>query len=400
LESKITKKKKILFFSGNRAEYSLILPVVKELEQYRDINCSMILSGNHLEKKFGETINEVLADNIKNIIKLDISNNYKQPANMAISISIVIKKLTGVIQKIKPDILVVYGDRFETLGATVAGHENNIIVAHIEGGDITHGGTHDDNIRHAITKLSHLHFTTNIFSYRRVVALGEQRWRVKLAGFTAIDLIKRKDFTCNNKIISKYNLAKDKPLLLLTMHPLSFSLRDTKKEIDATLNGIQKLFKVFKVDCIITYPNNDAGSQYIIKKIKNFKSNNKNIFLTKSLGRKDYWGVMNLIKSKFKVICIGNSSSGIKESAAFSCPTINVGNRQKGRVAPKNIIHCPADSKIIFNKITKILKNDDFYKKCKKINNPYGKGNAGKKIASYLANLKIDQSIIIKKTHI
>ena len=357
----------------------------------------MILSGNHLEKRFGETQKEVIADNIKNLIKLDISNNYKQPANMAISISIVIKKLTDIIQKIKPDVLVVYGDRFETLGATIAGHENNIIVAHIEGGDITNGGTHDDNIRHAITKLSHLHFTTNKFSYRRVIALGEQKWRVKLAGFTAIDLIKRKDFTGKNEIIGKYNLARERPLLLLTMHPLSFSLSDTKKEIDSTLKGIEKLFKSFKVDCIITYPNNDAGSEYILKKIKNFNSKNKNVILIKSLGRKDYWGAMNLIKSKFKVICIGNSSSGIKESAAFPCPTINIGNRQKGRLAPNNIIHCPANSEIILNKIIKILKSNNIYKKYKKIDNPYGKGYAGRIIASYLASFKIEQKLIVKK---
>ena len=146
---------------------------------------------------------------------------------MAISVSKVIYKLTETIQKIKPDILIIHGDRFETLGAAIAGHENNIITAHIEGGDMTFGGTHDDNIRHAITKLAHIHYTTNKFSYRRVLSLGEEKSRVKLVGFTAIDLIKSKDYTKQDEILKKYNFNIEKPIFLFTMHPLSFSLSTT-----------------------------------------------------------------------------------------------------------------------------------------------------------------------------
>ncbi len=373
------------------------MPVIKACEKIDNIKYSLVLSGSHVLKKSILNDNEIKLDNLKNIIKLDISNNFKESAKMAISVSRVIKALTIVIQRIKPNILIVYGDRFETLGATIAGHENNIIIGHIEGGDKTFGGTHDDNIRHAITKLSHFHFTTNKDSYARVLALGEEKWRVKHTGFPAIDLIKRKDYTDKGSIIEKYKLKKECPILLFTLHPLSFSFDKTKREIDSCIKAIRKSINTFNAICIITYPNNDFGSKYIIQKIKIFKSKHKNVLLYRSLGRKDYWGVMNLVRFNFKVICIGNSSSGIKESTAFSCPTINIGDRQKGRLAGKNILHCSAEEYNIFNLIKKCIKDKVFIKQCKNFENPYGKGNAGKKIANFLNKLNLNQNTLIKK---
>ena len=375
----------------------MLLPVIKACEKIDNLKYSVVLSGSHVRKKSILNNSEVKLDNLKNIIKLDISNNFKESAKMAVSVSIVIKELTIIIQRIKPNILIIYGDRFETLGATIAGHENNIIIGHIEGGDKTFGGTHDDNIRHAITKLSHFHFTTNKDSYSRVLALGEEKWRVKNTGFPAIDLIKSKDYSDKDSIIQKYKLKKENPVLLFTLHPLSFSLDNTKQEIDACLKAILKSIKTFNTICIITYPNDDFGSKYIIQKIKLFKLKYKNVMLYRSLGRKDYWGVMNLVHSNFKVVCIGNSSSGIKESTAFSCPAINIGNRQKGRLAGKNILHCSAEEYSIYNLIKKCIKDKAFIKQCKKFENPYGIGNAGKKIANFLNKLNLNQNTIIKK---
>lgn len=316
---------------------------------------------------------------------------------MAISISIVIKKLTLIIKKIKPDILIIYGDRFETLGAAIAGHENNILVGHLEGGDVTNGGTHDDNIRHSITKLSHFHFTTNTLSYNRVLALGEEKWRVKMVGFTAIDLIREKKFSDKKEVIKKYNLKKQNVVLLLTFHPLSFSLEKTKSEINNTLASIQDILNKFSVTCIFTYPNNDVGSEYIISKIKLLSKKHKNIKLYKSLGRRDYWGIMNLIKFNYKIICIGNSSSGIKEAGAFFCPAVNIGDRQKGRLAGKNVVHISADKKTVSRKLEELIKYDTFFKKCKKYPNPYGKGRAGEKVANFLNELVLSEKLILKK---
>ncbi len=191
---------------------------------------------------------------------------------MAVSVSKVVLEMTKIIQKIKPTALVVYGDRYETFAASVAGHENNLIVAHIEGGDITNGGTHDDNLRHAITKLSHLHFPTNKLSYKKILSLGEETWRVNMVGFSALDLIKNNDFTKKNIIIKKYNLDKKEPIILFTLHPMSFSISKTKKEINSSTEALKKIIKLFKSRCIITFPNSDAGSEYILEKLRKLKN--------------------------------------------------------------------------------------------------------------------------------
>jgi len=316
---------------------------------------------------------------------------------MAVSVSKVVLEMTKIIQKIKPTALVVYGDRYETFAASVAGHENNLIVAHIEGGDITNGGTHDDNLRHAITKLSHLHFPTNKLSYKKILSLGEETWRVNMVGFSALDLIKNNDFTKKNIIIKKYNLDKKEPIILFTLHPMSFSISKTKKEINSSTEALKKIIKLFRSRCIITFPNSDAGSEYILEKLRTLKNFSNKVTLHRSLGSSDYWGILDLVNYGFKVICVGNSSSGIKETTAFGCPTINIGDRQKGRLAGKNILHSHANPEEIFQKIKRCIKNNKFYDKFKNKQNPYGDGETGKKIVSVLNKVKLNEKYLIKK---
>ncbi|MEC8100046.1 MAG: UDP-N-acetylglucosamine 2-epimerase, partial [Pseudomonadota bacterium] len=350
---KIKKKKNIFFFTANRAEYGLQLSVMQALKKSDIVDYFLLISGNHLDKRFGKTISEIIEDDHKNIIKINSYNRYSHPAQMAISVSKIISKITKLIDKLEPEVLVVHGDRSEALAATIAAHENNIAIAHLEGGDATSGGTHDDNIRHAITKLAHLHFPTNNISYKRLLLLGEEKWRVKMYGFTGLDLIKKKDFSKEAEIVKKYKLHKKQPILICTFHPLSSNITETKKETECSFRALKKILKEHDLKCIITYPNNDAGSNFILEKIKKLESIFNNVKLFKSLGRKDYWGLLNLNKSKYRIICIGNSSSGIKESSAFNCPTVNIGVRQEGRIAGKNVIQAKADENDIYTSIMK-----------------------------------------------
>ena len=267
----------------------------------------------------------------------------------------------------------------------------------MEGGDVTSGGTHDDNIRHAITKLAHLHFPTNNISYKRLLLLGEEKWRVKMYGFTGLDLIKKKDFSKEAEIVKKYKLHKKQPILICTFHPLSSNITETKKETECSFRALKKILKEHDLKCIITYPNNDAGSNFILEKIKKFESIFNNVKLFKSLGRKDYWGLLNLNKSKYRIICIGNSSSGIKESSAFNCPTVNIGVRQEGRIAGKNVIQAKADENDIYTSIMKCLTDQSFLKEIKSSSNPYGIGNAGSRIAKTLEKFELNDKVLIKK---
>ena len=375
----------------------MLFPVLQAVKKKKHLDYTLVISGSHLIRKYGSTIEEVNQDDHKNIIKVTSNNNFSEPGNMAVSISKIILKLTKVIQKIKPMAIVVYGDRYETFGATIAGHENNLVVAHIEGGDITSGGTHDDNIRHAITKLAHLHFPTNSLSYKKILSLGEEKWRVNMVGFTAIDLIKNNNFTAVNEVVNKYNIKRKTPVVLFTLHPLSTSISKTKKETDNAISALNRVIRTFNARCIVTYPNNDTGSRYIIEKINLLFKKNSTVTIHKSLGRKNYWGLLNLARSGYKVICVGNSSSGIKETTAFSCPTVNIGDRQKGRLAASNISNAKADKKIIFNQISRFITNDKIYNMAKKCNNPYGIGDAGKKIASILEKIELNEKYLVKK---
>ena len=370
---------------------------MKELQKFKNTDYYLILSGSHLEKKYGKTINEVLRDKHRNIFKVKSSNNFAQPARMAISVSKTIFELTKIIQNIKPNLLVVHGDRFEALGAAIAAHENNIGLAHLEGGDITMGGTHDDNIRHSITKLAHLHFPTNNISYKRILALGEEKWRTKMFGFTGLDPIKNKEFSSKEKIIKKYNLCLTQPIMLFTFHPLSSNLKKTDIEIKNTVSAIKSIVKRYNVKCLITFPNNDSGNDLIINKVNELKNYSKNVNVFKSVGRRDYWGLLNLAREQFKIVCVGNSSSGIKETTPFACPTVNIGDRQKGRAYAKNILQTKANKIEIEKNIEKSLFNKKFLKICQNCKNPYGQGNAGKKIANVLSKINLNEKLLVKK---
>ena len=208
------KKRKIAIFTGNRAEYGLQLPILNAIKNHPLLDYRLIVSGAHLEENFGNTINEIKNDGFKITKEVDINFKDDTLFGTTQAISSCINLTSKVLNKIKPDIFVVYADRFEGFGALVAGSQLKIPTAHIEGGDITEGGALDDSVRHAMTKLAHIHFTTNSEASWRIRKMGEESWRVFTVGFPAIDLIKDKNFTEEKVLIDKYKLNINKPILL------------------------------------------------------------------------------------------------------------------------------------------------------------------------------------------
>lgn len=392
------KKKRIALFSGNRAEYGLQYPLLKAMQDHKQIETLLIISGAHLDPYFGKTVDEIERDGFKISaeIKIDLNQDDLFATTKAIGHGVV--AICEALQKLKPDMMVVYGDRFESFSSAIASTQMNIPTAHIEGGDLTEGGALDDSIRHAITKLSHLHFTTNLQATHRVLAMGEEEWRVHTVGLPAIDLIRQGHYAKPGEVCDRFQIDLNRPLILFTQHSIATECHKAGEQINASLLALERC-ALQGNQVIITYPNNDAGGRAIIETLQKWQEKKiPHLQIHRSLGRHFYHGVLalNSLESAH-VVCVGNSSSGIKETLAFHCPAVNIGSRQDGRLRGGNVVDVGYNTDEIYNAIQFSLTNTDFRQKCRQLKNPYGEGLAGKKIVEVLTSTVIDEKLIRKK---
>ncbi len=388
-------KKKIIIFTGNRAEYGLQLPIFKELSKNKHFNCKLLVSGSHMDKKFGFFLNDIKKDKIKISEKIKLSKINENKVNYTpLKISDGIIKFSKYFLKEKPDIVLINADRYETFAASLASSQMGIATYHIEGGDVTSGGVFDDNVRHAITKLSHIHFCTNKFSFKNLLKLNEEKWRIFNVGLTINDHIYSLKKP-NIKILEKkLNISFDKPLIIFTLHPISSDVRETKKTIKVCLKVLLILEKKYNCNVIITYPNNDFGAKIVINEILKIK--NKNIKVIKNLTNKILHSIL-YFSNKKKIVVMGNSSMGIKEAIAFKTPVINIGSRQNGRLKPQNVINVNLTQNNILKMTKFALFNPKFRNKCLKFKNPYFIKNTAKKISTIINKIKINKKLFNKK---
>jgi len=293
--------------------------------------------------------------------------------------------------------LVVYADRFEGFAAIIAGTQMNVPTAHVEGGDLTEGGALDDSVRHAMTKLAHLHFTTNAQATNRILAMGEEPWRVHTVGFPAIDLIEEGRFASPAELRDAYGIDPSKPLIVFTQHSVTTEFDRAAEQIRPSLTALKRL-AADGVQIIATYPNNDAGGRRIIAELERFAGEGvANLQLRRSLGRYNYHGLLALARNETaRVACVGNSSSGIKETPAFACPTVNIGSRQDGRLRAENVIDATYDADAIYGAVRRCLDDAAFRAQCRAAPNPYWMGNAGRKIADVLSTVSLDGRLLRK----
>lgn len=357
------KKINLVFFSANRAEYSLIHPFLKIFSENPFFNVGLIVAGSHLDKKFGSTYDEIKKDNVKILGKIKISLKTNSFSDTAVYSNLLQIEINKILKKIKVDIVFASSDRFETFSFVTAAYLRKIPIIHYEGGDVTEGGALDDNIRHAITKLANIHLTSNVDSLKRILKMGEEKWRCLNIGYSPIFSIKKQNFSAE-AVIKNFFLDEKKPLILFTLHPIIKDEKQALKEIKESFLALERLYKN-NFQIIITYPNFDPGYKDIVSKIKIFKKNNKRAMIFKHLGRKNYHSLLYYIGKSQKGVCLGNSSSGIKEAILFQCPAINIGNRQSSRLKPDNVIDASALASDIFSKIIKNIKIN------KKLFNPY-----------------------------
>jgi UDP-N-acetylglucosamine 2-epimerase (non-hydrolysing)/GDP/UDP-N,N'-diacetylbacillosamine 2-epimerase (hydrolysing) len=391
-------KRTIGVFTGNRAEYGLQFPILKAIERHPDLAYRLLVSGAHLDPHFGRTLQEIQADGfeIHAEVRIDMGDDGAGATSRAIGTGVL--SVTEALQRLQPDLFVVYADRFEGFAAVIAGSQMNVPIAHIEGGDLTEGGALDDSVRHAMTKLSHLHFTTNAQATNRILAMGEEPWRVHTVGFPAIDLIAAGNFATPAQVAERLAITADRPIVLFTQHSVTTEFELAAEQVRPSLDALAML-AAEGVQVIVTYPNNDAGGRLIIEELERFRARNTaNTQVQRSLGRYLYHGVLGLARLPgSRVVCAGNSSSGLKETPAFGCPAVNIGSRQDGRLRGENVLDAGYSAASIHAAIRRGLDDAAFRSQCRDAENPYGIGDAGIKIAEVLAREALGTRLIRKK---
>jgi UDP-hydrolysing UDP-N-acetyl-D-glucosamine 2-epimerase len=377
--------KKIVYITGTRADYGLMSSVLKKIQDSKELDLTLIVTGMHLMPEFGNTINEIKKDGYR----IEIIDAVYEKDNLASTLKFLgkfIDKLTDKLKKIKPDVLLILGDRAEMLAGAVAGQYLNIPVAHISGGDIT--GHVDDTIRQAITKLSHIHFPICEKSAERIIKMGENKNRVFIAGATSLDNIKSAKLPEKNTLFKKYKIDKSSRYVIIIQHPVITESDQAKKHMKNILDAITDL----KIQSIVIYPNADAGGKKIISVIEKYRKHDY-IKIYPNIPYLDYLGLY-----KHASAILGNSSSAIVESSSFGVPAINIGVRQKGREKAENVINISYDKKEIIKALKKALFNKKFKQKCRSVKSPYGNGTAGEKIIDILTRLKLNEYLLDKNS--
>lgn len=378
-------KRKICVITGNRSDYGPLSPLIARLHADADIELQIIAMGAHLSPEFGYTIQEILDDGYAINKKIEIVLSSDSKVGIAKSMGLVQLSIGEAFDELKPDIIVVIGDRFEILAAVSSALVFNIPVAHFSGGEITEGAI-DDSIRHAITKMSHIHFTA-IEDYRqRVIQLGENPQSVFTVGELGLDKINSIELLSREELEENLGIQFKTRNILLAYHPVTIEEESGKKfaEILAAIETLKDTFT------LITYPNADAGGREIIKMIDDFVESHKDSCRSfKSLGHKRFLSAIQAVD-----VVMGNSSAGIVEVPSFCKATINLGNRQEGRIQASSTINCAENKNEILEALN-IVYSGDFQSTLEFVVNPYGEGNTSEKALEILK--RVDLSSIIKK---
>lgn len=380
--------KKISILTATRAEYGLLKPIIEKLTSISEFDVRVVVTGAHLSPEFGLTYKEIEQDGIVIDEKIEMLLSADTPAAISKSMGLALISFADYFERLKPDMLMVLGDRYETLAVCMAAMNQRIPIAHLYGGETTEGAV-DESIRHAITKLSYLHFTSTEEYRKRVIQLGEQPDRVFCVGAVGIENILNQDLMSKSDLGKSINFNLDRPYAIVTFHPVT--LEDNSSAVQ-----FQSLLEVCKkyqdLNFIFTKANADANGRIINKMIDDYISDNDNAVAFTSLGMKRY-----LSGLKHCTMVIGNSSSGIVEAPSFAIPTINIGERQKGRLQADSVINCEPSFQDIARAMELAL-SDDFKNKAQNTINPYGDGNTSEKvIAAVMDYLLIDRIELKKK---
>lgn len=375
---KLKYKSNIVIVTSSRAEYGLLANLINLFENKNKFNFELVVIGQHLSKKYGMTINHFFKKKIS-IKKIKTLKNGTSVKSITETFQNSFAGFSNYLIKKKVNLVILLGDRYETLACANAVFLNNINLAHIQGGEKTYGSM-DDTFRHVISKFSNIHFTSHELYKKRLIQLGEKKENIFNVGSLGAENSKKHNLKSKQEIIEKYSINIKKKIFLVTFNT---SINDEISTEMTVINFLKCLKYFAEVTVIFTLPNSDLNTDKLTKIINDYKKKNKNFYVFKSLGIVDYLSVMN-----FCDVVIGNSSSGIFETPSFKKPTVNIGNRQLGRIKAKNII----DSKCTFLSILKSIKyamSENFKKKINNVKNPYYKKDTSLKIFKRISKLNL-----------
>ena len=379
--------RKIAVFTGTRAEYGLLYWIIKGIHERRSCELQLYVGGTHLSSEFGNTIDQIEKDGFPIKQRLDFLFSSDSSIGIAKSMGAALVQATDSFQKNSPDLLIVLGDRFEAMAISQAAMLERLPIAHIHGGEITEGLI-DEAVRHSITKMSHLHFTSTEEYRNRVIQLGEDPINVFNVGAPGIDSIKSLNLLDRDSLSEQLDFDLTAPFFLITYHPVTL-------EENGAINALNNLLEVIEAysdyKFVITYPNADPDSRPLINLLKRFKDDQSDrVLLIESLGQLKYISLL-----KYCEVVIGNSSSGLIEAPSLNVATLNIGRRQSGRISGETVINCQEDKYSIRLSLDKAL-SKEFKDICKKSNNPYGDGGSSERILDIIESVSID-NIVFKK---
>ncbi len=380
-------KRKIAVVTGSRSEFGILYWVIKELEKCKDIECQLIVTGSHLAPSQGYTINQIYNCGFEVNGTVPMLLDGDSDESIGYSIGIGIMGMTKELKRLNPDIVLILGDRFEIFSVATAAMALQIPIAHIGGGETDWANCIDGNIRNAITKMANIHFVSTQQYVDRIIKMGEESWRVFQTGMPSLDNIKD-DLLSKDELEENLDVKFEGNIFLVTYLPVGLRIEESIEELKKLLKALGE----FNKDTIIfTLSNADAGGRKVNQYIKEFCKNNNNAHYFPSLGKKRYLSMLNTCN-----IVIGNSSSGIIETPSFKKATINVGIRQNGRIHPNNVIDVIGDKHEIIKAINRALYDEGFKIELENVKNPFGDGNASKRIVKILKNIEINKSLIEK----
>jgi len=376
-------KRKICIVTGSRAEYGLLYTLMKEMEKDHDIQLQLVVTGMHLSPEFGLTYEEIENDGFIIDGKVEMLLSSDTCTGVAKSIGLAVIGFTDILYKLNPDLLVLLGDRYEILAVAQTALIAKIPIAHIAGGDITEGAF-DESIRHSITKMSHLHFVTNESSLKVVRQLGENPCHIYNVGSPGVDRIKALQLMNRIQLEKCLGFTFKKNNLLITFHTTTLDSKSAEYQFNELLKALHSLGP--EIGLIFTKSNADPQGRKIIQLLDDFVATHANAIAYTSLGQLLYFSLISVVD-----VVVGNSSSGIYEVPYFKKPTVNIGDRQKGRFLASSVISCVSEKTDIERAII-----EAFIKDCSNIENPYGDGNSSIKILNIIKSIT-DYKILLKK---